>query len=177
MRIFSAVNIENEELISELERVRDIIDLGFNTVPGDKMHITLQFFEDLQGVELEEVKDAVEAVSMQPFTAEIRGIGTFPSKDYIRVVWAGAESEKFEELHQQVSSHPIKENNDHDFHPHVTLARVKNVSPSKKRKLQKILEEFSKHRFGTLKVDNVKLFKSQLTSNGSQYELIHEEEL
>ncbi|MFB6147672.1 MAG: RNA 2',3'-cyclic phosphodiesterase, partial [Candidatus Nanohaloarchaea archaeon] len=131
MRVFSAVDIENGELLDELERVRDRLDLGFNTVPGKKMHITLQFFEDLDQAELEKVEEALESIQVEPFTAELAGVGAFPSRDYIRVVWAGAESEKLHDLHAEASRHGIPENNEHEFQPHVTLARVKEVTPGK----------------------------------------------
>ncbi|MFB6190858.1 MAG: RNA 2',3'-cyclic phosphodiesterase [Candidatus Nanohaloarchaea archaeon] len=178
MRIFSAVDIENDEILGELERVREKVDLGFNPVPKDKMHITLQFFEEVDRGQLEAVEHALETISMQPFAAEIRGLGAFPSRDYIRVVWAGAEKQKLGKLYREVSeSHQVPEDSGHDFHPHVTLARVKDVSSSKKRKLQRVLKEFSGHSFGTLEVDSVKLFESRLTGKGSEYRVIREVEL
>ncbi|MFB6189982.1 MAG: RNA 2',3'-cyclic phosphodiesterase [Candidatus Nanohaloarchaea archaeon] len=177
MRVFSAVDIEKEEILKELERIQDKINLGFSTVARDKMHITLQFFEEVDQEQLEEIEKGLEAVSMKPFTAEIKGLGAFPSRDYIRVVWAGVESEKLQQLHEQVSSHGVPESSDHDFNPHVTLARVRDISPGKKRKLQKSLQEFSGHDFGTLEVNSVKLLKSRLTGKGSRYRLLEEKEL
>lgn len=176
-RVFSAVDIENSEVLDELEHVRDSIDLGFNTVPAGKMHVTLQFFEEVDSRQIEEIKEAMDEVSVRPFNAEIAGLGAFPSRDYIRVVWAGAEAKELHQLYREVSSHSIDSNNDHDFTPHITLARVKNISPQKKKKLQKSLEEYSNHDFGTVKVDKVRLFESKLTGQGSKYELIHEAEL
>ncbi|MFB6213896.1 MAG: RNA 2',3'-cyclic phosphodiesterase [Candidatus Nanohaloarchaea archaeon] len=178
MRIFSAVDIENEELLAELERVREKVDLGFNPVPKDKMHITLQFFEEVDQRQLEAIEKGLGTISTQPFAAEISGVGAFPSEDYIRVVWAGAEKQKLGELYQKVSeSHQVPEDSGHDFHPHVTLARVKDVSSSKMRKLQRVLKEFSGHSFSTLEVDAVKLFESRLTGKGSEYRVIREVEL
>ncbi|MFB6147690.1 MAG: 2'-5' RNA ligase family protein, partial [Candidatus Nanohaloarchaea archaeon] len=63
------------------------------------------------------------------------------------------------------------------FQPHVTLARVKEVTPGKKKKLQKSIEEFSDHSFGELEIDSVKLFRSRLTGQGSRYEELHEAKL
>lgn len=177
MRVFSAVDIENEEILEELERIQEKIDLGFNLVSRDKMHITLQFFEEVGQEQLEEIESGLETVSTQPFTAEIKGLGAFPSRDYIRVVWAGAESDRLHELYEQVSSHGIPESNDHEFSPHVTLARVRDISPGKKRKLQKSLREFTGHEFGAIEVNSVKLFESRLTGKGSSYRLLQEVEL
>lgn len=174
---FSAIDIEDPEILEELERIRDRIDLGFNTVSGDKMHITLQFFKGLDREQLEEVESTMEAVSAPPFTLDIKNLGAFPSNDYIRVIWAGAESDNIQQLYRQVSDHSIESDNNHDFQPHVTLARVKSLSPSKKKKLQKSLKEFEDHYFGTMEVSSVKLFESRLTGKGSRYKLIKEKQL
>jgi len=176
-RVFSAVDIEDRKVLEELEHVRDSIDLGFNTVPAGEMHMTLQFFEEVDQDGLEEIKDAMKAVSVSTFGAEIKDIGAFPSKEYIRVIWAGLQAEKINRLYREISSHSIESDNDHEFMPHVTLARVKNISPQKKSKLQKSLEEYRNHDFGELKVKSVKLFESKLTGNGSSYQVIHEVEL
>ncbi len=176
-RVFSAVDIEDEPLLQDLEHVRDALDLGFNPVERKKMHITLEFFEDIGEHEIEQLKDALRSTDIQPFTAEVKSVGVFPSEDYIRVIWAGVESGKMYELYDQVSRHEIETSNNHEFTPHVTLMRVKNLSPGKKRKLQKSLREFQDHSFGTLTVDSVKLFESRLTGKGSQYDVLHEEEL
>ncbi len=176
-RVFSAIDIEEPEVLKELEHVRDSIDLGFNTVPKEKMHITLQFFEDVNPEQLREIKEAMDCISVQPFPAEIRGLGVFPSKDYIRVIWAGVESESIHRLYHQVSGHGTESSNNHDFKPHITLARVKNLSPGKKKKLQKSLEEFSEHEFGNLKIDKTRLFESKVTGNNTRYNIIHEKEL
>lgn len=177
MRVFSAVDIENEEILEELERIQEKIDLGFNLVPRDKMHITLQFFEEVDQGQLEEIEEGLKSISMDPFAAEIKGLGAFPSHDYIRVVWAGAGPEKLHDLYEQVSAHDIPESSDHEFNPHITLARVRDISPGKKRKLQKSLREFADHEFGMAKVDSVKIFESHLTGKGSSYRLLKEKEL
>ncbi|MFB6147279.1 MAG: RNA 2',3'-cyclic phosphodiesterase, partial [Candidatus Nanohaloarchaea archaeon] len=102
-RVFSAIDVEDENLLQELAEVRDRLDLGFSTVPGEKMHITLQFFEDIDEDEIEEVKRAMDRIEIDPFEVELKGIGCFPSRDYIRVVWAGLENDrKVQEVYRQV---------------------------------------------------------------------------
>ncbi|MFB6292242.1 MAG: RNA 2',3'-cyclic phosphodiesterase [Candidatus Nanohaloarchaea archaeon] len=176
-RVFSAVDIEDESLLKELEQVRDALDLGFNPVNRSKMHVTLEFFEDIGQEEIDRLKKAMGSIELEPFKADIKGVGVFPDRDYIRVVWAGMESRDIYELYDQVSRHGVEPSNDHDFTPHVTLMRVKNLSPQKKRKVQKSLREFQDHFFGTLEVDSVKLFESRLTGKGSEYQMLHEEKL
>ncbi len=177
-RVFSAIDIEGEELLEELEEVRDRLDLGFRPVEQEKMHVTLQFFQDIDEEEVEEVKKAMDRVSKKPFKAEVSGVGVFPSKDYIRVVWAGVEKNDLSDIHEQVSEHGVEEDNDHDFKPHVTLMRVESLSREEKRKLRKMLDEFEKHKFGELTVDSIRLYRSELEGeNGAEHHMIHEKEL
>ncbi len=176
-RVFSAVDIEDEELLNELRDVRDRLNLNFNPVETEKMHITLQFFQDIDEEEIEEVKDAMDKVSQEPFTAEVKDVGVFPSRDYIRVVWAGVEETGLKQLHRQVSSHEVDPDNDHDFTPHVTLIRVENLSGEEKRKLQKMLDEFEGHYFGEITVDKIRLYRSDLKPHNVEYSKLHETSL
>lgn len=176
-RVFSAVDITSEELLDQLESTRDLLDLGFKPVPGEKMHITLEFFEDINREEVDALKHAMNQISLDDFKLEVRGVGAFPSKDYIRVVWAGAENRKMHQLYSEVSDHSVESSNNHDFAPHITLMRVENVSKGDKRKLRKALDEHQEHRFGEATVDAVKLFESKLTGNGSNYNELYRKRL
>jgi 2'-5' RNA ligase len=175
-RVFSAVEIEDDSVLDELERVRDLLDHDFSPVPREKMHITLQFFPDLSDEQLDSVKKALKDVEMEEFEIQVRGVGAFPSHEYIRVVWAGAEEKKLRELREQVVYHPV-EDQDREFKPHVTLFRVENIQREQKRKLRRALRDFSDHVFGTQNVESVKLFESKMTENGSEYHVIEEKQL
>ena len=176
-RVFSAVDITSEELLNQLEDVQQRLDLGFKRVSREKMHITLEFFRDIDEEEVEQLKQAMREVKTEPFQVEIKGLGAFPSEDYIRVVWAGAENEKMHELFSEVSEHQLESSNDHDFKPHITLLRVENVPKEDKRKLRKMINEHQDDSFGRVTVREVKLFESRLTGKGSKYKLLHSEEL
>lgn len=171
------MDVENQELLDELERVREILDLGFNPVPREQMHITLEFFKDASEQELDMIKDAIDSADTGSFSTRMNGVGAFPSLDYIRVVWAGVESGRFHELYSEVSSHGVEADSKNDFSPHVTLMRVKDLSSAKKKKLQKAVREFSDHYFGELSVDELKLYESSLGPEGPEYRVIHRREL
>jgi len=176
-RVFTAVDIDEQKLLSELTEIRDRLDLGFKPVKPQKMHITFEFFSDLTPHQINKVRSAIDQVTLEPFKAQIRGIDTFPSNDYIRVVWAGAHSEKFAELYNQVSDHEVKPDNGHDFVPHITLLRAENLDPDRKRKLKKMIDEFEDHYFGSFEVNRLKLFESKLKPNGSQYQELYVKDL
>lgn len=176
-RIFTAVDVDDQELLDNLSSVRDRLDLGFRPVSREKMHVTLEFFADADEEEIEEIKQAMDAVDREAFKAEVRGLGAFPSDDYIRVIWAGLESSKFQELYRQVSDHGVESDNNHSFQPHITLLRVEDLKTEEKRKVQRVLQEYSDHFFGELNAKSIKLFKTELGSKGSSYHEIHEKEL
>lgn len=175
-RVFSAVDIEDGKILDRLEDIRDTLNLEFNPVKRDKMHITLEFFENISEEEIDQIKNAMDEIKLESFTADVRGVGVFPSEDHIRVVWAGVNSEKFQELYNQVSDHPVSSDNNHDFHPHITLMRVRNPSKEQKKKLKRTIREFSDHEFGKIKVDKVKLFESRIDGK-TKYKQLHKKEL
>ena len=176
-RIFSAVDIEDEELLQKLEQLRDRLDLGYKPVEKEKMHITLQFFKDLNEEEIEEVKKGLENIDTDPFKLKIQGLGAFPSEDYIRVIWAGAEHPRIYGIQEKASKHEIESSNDHEFKPHITLLRVENISRKEKKKLKKAFDEHRDEELGEIEIDKVKLFKSELTQEGTNYTQIAEKKL
>lgn len=176
-RVFSAVNITDPEILNRLEELRNTLDLGFKPVSREKMHLTLQFFSDVSEDEVEEIEAAMKSLDIKPFKLKISGIGVFPSKDYMRVLWAGVRSEKIHELKKQVSNHSVPENNNHDFHPHITLLRVENILEEEKNKLRRVLKEFEDEEIGEVTVDSVSLFETVLSPEGSKYKKIYEAKL
>jgi 2'-5' RNA ligase len=177
MRAFTAVDIEDTGIQVELEKLQRKLGFGFNLVKPEKMHITLQFFKDVDDEEVEKIIAAMKDADVEPFKLEIRGAGVFPSKDHVRVVWAGVESEEIFELKKQVSEHPVEEGNNHDFHPHVTLARVDKISPRHKKQFREKLEDVEDELVGEIEVDSVKLFESIRTGNGTEYRELEKVEL
>jgi len=176
-RIFSAIDIEDEETLEKLKQIRDTLDLDFKPIETGKMHITLQFFKDLNQKEIKEVKQGLENIDTKPFTAKIKELGALPSEDYIRVIWAGIEHPKIYEIQEKASKHEVESNDEHEFKPHITLLRVENTSKKEKKKVQKTIDQYRSTEIGEIEVDKVKLFKSELTSNGAEYTQIAEKKL
>lgn len=176
-RIFSAINIEDEETLNKLKNIRDTLDLGFKPVKKEKMHITLQFFEDINEEEIKQVRKGLKKINVEPFKARIEEIGTFPDEDNIRVIWAGLEHPKIYELQEKTSKHSVPSDDSHEFKPHITLLRVRNLRPGQKRKVKKTIEEYQETETGEITVDKVKLFRSKLTPEGTNYTEIAEKQL
>lgn len=175
VRIFSAIEIDDDELLKELSYVRDTINLGFKPVETSKMHITLEFFSDISRQGVEEYKKQLGSTELGGFASEIRGVSSFPSQDHIRVVWAGlADEKKVRELYKIISHHDLESSNKHNFKPHITLLRVENTNKRRKKRLKTNIREFQDYRFGELDISKIKLFESKITNEGSKYNLLEE---
>jgi 2'-5' RNA ligase len=128
-RVFSAIDVECEKLKDELERVRNRLDLGFKPVSKHRMHVTLQFFRDVDKEDIAALKEAMDDIEKDSFSAKVEGVGCFPSLDHIRVVWSGFENEDpIRELYTRLSQHSVEPDNTHRFKPHITLIRVKDIN-------------------------------------------------
>lgn len=176
-RVFSAVEIEDEKVLKTLKQIRNEIDHGFRPVPEEKMHITLQFFKDINKEEIAEIKQAIHSTDLEPFKAETKGLSAFPSEQYIKVIWAGAEAEQLHELKEQVSQHEVDAEEHEDFRPHITLHRVDSIGPEEKEELQKAFEKYRDKVLAEINIDSVKLFESHIEDNGPRYEVLEEVEL
>lgn len=176
-RVFSAIDIEDDNVLDNLVEARDRLDLGFNPVEREKIHITLEFFEDLKQDEIQELAGHLKKLELEPFKAEIKSIGAFPSQEYIRVVWAGVKSDKIFKVHEKVSDNSLESDNSHEFKPHATLLRVKNLSRKRKKLLKNTMEEYSERSFGTVQVESIKLFESVMKPSGTEYRVIEEVDL
>lgn len=177
MRVFTAADIENPKTLQKLKDLQEETDYGFNKVKPEKMHLTLQFFQEIDQEEVEEIKKGLANVETEPFEMKIKGVGVFPSRDHVRVVWAGIESEKIFELKKQVSNHEVEEDNNHNFHPHITLSRVRKISRNHKKEFRQKLEELENTEIGKVEVNSVKLFESVQTGNGTRYKVLEEKKL
>jgi 2'-5' RNA ligase len=177
MRVFTAVDIEDQELLEKLERLQEQLDYGFNNVKKEKMHLTLQFFQDVDREQVQLIGEALENIELEPFKLKVKGTGVFPSKSNPRVIWAGVGSEEVFELKKQVSNHRVPEDNGHDFHPHITLSRVKKVPRGSRKEFRQKLEEFEDREIGETQVDSVEMFESVHNGKSTDYNVLKEKEL
>jgi len=178
MRAFIAVELSDEQkdklevLQGELKGVG--IDAKFTT--RGQMHITLRFLGEIEDVE--EVKSGLDECGGAKFNLEMKGMGVFPSKDYIKVVWVGVGEgrEELAELKKKIDENvKVGKKDSREFHAHATLCRVKSVRG--KEKILEILEKHVGESFGVKEVSEVKLIKSTLTPEGPVCEELHRVEL
>ncbi len=96
----------------------------------ENYHITLRFIGDVDGVAAERFSQALERVKSPSFELTLDGLGSF-GRRRPRAVWAGiAPHEALSALHrahEQAALAAGFEPQARNFHPHVTLARMRRT--------------------------------------------------
>ncbi|WP_136688347.1 RNA 2',3'-cyclic phosphodiesterase [Halorhabdus amylolytica] len=182
-RLFVSVDLDGlgEEVAAVQERFEGAS--GLNFVDPNQAHVTLKFLGDTDPDRLPELTAeltaAVEDSGVGSFETEFGGLGAFPSTDYIRVVWLGVRdgSEQLSRLYEAIEERTVAmgfDEEEHDFTPHVTLARMNHAGG--KELVQEILRE-DDPTVGTIDVETVKLTESVLTDDGPEYSTVESFEL
>lgn len=175
VRAFIAIDV-SEDVRSRLVAVQSYLAKTGNQlklVEPENLHLTIKFLGEIQEEKVpeivEEMKKAVSGIS--PFEIHIAGVGVFPDQHYVRVVWAGvsAGGERVVEIQRKIDTglNSIGFSPERDFHPHITLARVKFIR--ERAKFMEFLKEAQKADFGVTRVEAILVKQSTLTPKGPIY--------
>ena len=144
---------------------------GVRWLEPPQMHLTLAFLGDIDAETQEIFSEKLRAISWKPFFLPLAGLGTFPTKGWPKIVWIGVGTghPHLFQLHKRVQEALLAAGLEPDlrsFHPHVTLARCRDVSPQTIRPFLKAHADFDA---GLIHVESFVLNSSQLTPAGSVY--------
>lgn len=177
-RGFIAIDIKSNQKLIELESEIKKTRADLKLVEPENVHITLKFLGDTEETLVDEIERIItNAVKeTKSFKIQLKGTGVFPNQNYIKVVWVGIEhgdpiAAIAQEIDEKLSELGFKRE-EKKFSPHLTIARVK--TSRNKDKLLKILEKYRDIEFTDMKVDSIKLKKSDLTPNGPIYTTLKE---
>jgi 2'-5' RNA ligase len=136
-----------------------------------QMHLTLSFLGNLSSEIQETLMEKLRAISWKSFFLPLIGLGTFPGKGWPKIVWIGVGTghPHLFQLHKRVQEAVLAAGLEPDlraFHPHVTLARCRDVSPETMRPFLKAHAAFDA---GMIHVESFRLNSSELTPAGSVY--------
>jgi len=149
-------------------------------VKSEQLHLTVRFIGHVDPALGEKIRAALAApLQTRAFDLTIEGTGTFPPKRPPRVVWAGITTglENLRAVEREVRErldHLVRPAEERDYHPHLTLGRVKNPAGLRPTVLLEGLESVP---FGSVRVAAVTLFESRLSSSGPTYIAIGRAEL
>lgn len=171
MRTFLAIDVEDGGVRERIEgfgkRILKVAEV--KPVRKENLHMTVKFFGELSGLEIEEVKRRLEGLEYPSFKVVYRSAGAFPSLSRPRVVWVGVNEGSRGRLLvfvREVLKRVKGLKGDEKFSPHVTVARVKR---SREGALSEVIKEFGEFEFGEDVVRALKLKKSELTPRGPIY--------
>ena len=149
-------------------------------VRPESMHLTLKFLGSLKPEAVPGVVAALEPVALAcpPLALSTLGLGGFPNRRRVRVVWMGigGESERLAGLQQSIDAalarldwlpakRPLK--------GHVTLARAKGRGPFAKDIADR-LAQCEPAAALDFTADRLTLYRSRLRPRGAVYDALHQ---
>ncbi|MBU0615362.1 MAG: RNA 2',3'-cyclic phosphodiesterase [Nanoarchaeota archaeon] len=165
MRLFIAIDLEDDDYFKNIQA--QLPNTGLNKTKT--YHLTLKFLGEVD--DETPIAKKLKKITLNPFTLTTDNIGIFDNENYIRVIWLGIkENESLVKL-QALVEESLKEFNfkkDFNFHPHITLARVKSIPKEQKQDFVDAVKavQFENKDFN---IKEFKLIKSELTPKGPEY--------
>ncbi|MGA9363974.1 MAG: RNA 2',3'-cyclic phosphodiesterase [Bacteroidota bacterium] len=142
----------------------------------EKFHITLKFLGNVEEPKAHSLESRLEEV-LRPFSAfnmTYQGVGCFPNQHHPRVIWIGAENEdgtlrRIQETIEGVAESFGFQREERQFHPHITIGRVKGS-----RNLKVLVSELGNTAFAphSSLIKEVLMMKSDLKPSGSVYTVL-----
>ena len=178
LRVFLAVelSLDLRRKVVELQRqLRESLPM-VNWVRPESMHLTLKFLGYVDTSMVETVVTAIEPILTRqaPLTLEVQGLGVFPHPRRPRILWVGCTGNIPALInlvsHIEAALEPLGfPPEDKPYFPHLTLARIKHDQSQVGGVLihSGLLEQ--PRNLGTLYVDRITLFRSEVSQSGAEY--------
>ncbi len=160
------------------ERIKDDISDLYMAIPGAKwvghlqLHLTLRFIGETDNLTENKIISVLSTVKVPPFEITIKGVGHFPPRKHPVVLWVGI-TENLELLRLQskiekaLTSIGIAPDT-RRFHPHITIARLKESPIEKVALFITSNSLFSTEPFA---VSQYHLYSSFLKKEGAYHQL------
>lgn len=179
IRTFTAISIPDDirrRAIEVADRLAAIAP-DMKWVEPESLHWTLNFLGNVEQREIGEVCHAVATAALEhnAFDLEVRGAGAFPSPDRPRTLWLGTGEGRDAMIALQASIEKSLEplgfrGEARRFTPHLTIGRPGRGAPP--RALSQELAILADFSGGTMFVDEVIVYSSELTREGPKYEAL-----
>jgi RNA 2',3'-cyclic 3'-phosphodiesterase len=148
---------------------------GVRWTDSTQMHLTLGFFGDVPDETDLALREKLSAIEFGSFFLPIVGVGSFSAKGAPKIIWIGvgkAHPHLFQ-IHKRVQEAALAAGLEPElrpWHPHITIARCRDVSA---QSLRKFLHANGELDAGMIHVETFHLYSSKLTPAGP----IHTREL
>lgn len=176
-RIFFAVPISDEvqKLLREIQsNLRDLPG-KIRWVPPENVHLTIKFIGEVEEVVATNLHSQVDNLPLpERFSITVNRTGVFPHPRRPRVLWVGTEdSTSLEKIAGQLDDAFEEdgiEPETREFHPHLTLGRVKGHGLPGETLNQFLNYEVPKI---SMPVESVVCYESILKPAGAEYTALH----
>ena len=182
MRVFVAIDIDEKteaaltNLQHQLQSKAGIKRGDVKWVSSEAMHLTLKFLGEVKDQRVADICNIVKdtADRHNSFELDIESVGYFGGRS-AKILWVGTVAENNclsqlqKDLDKQLALAGWPEDT-RQFSGHLTLCRVKNSGAG--IKLAAISEDYKDFKLGTVSVDSVSVYQSQLTPSGPVYTLL-----
>ena len=165
-RLFVAIDLPDStrQLLVQLDpHIR-----GVRWTEPAQMHLTLGFFDDVPDNVDAALREKLSAIEFGAFFLPVAAVGTFSAKGAPKIVWVGvgkAHPHLFQ-IHKRVQEAALAAGIEPElrpWHPHITMARCRDVSA---QMLRKFLQSNAEFDAGMIRVDAFHLYSSNLTPAG-----------
>jgi len=144
-------------------------------VDPKQIHLTLKFLGNVPAGSIGEIEQAIRSAcaGIPAFTLSAEGLGVFPDERRPQVLWAGLGGDvgMCQQLQRNIEHQTARwsQPESKPFHPHLTLARLKDLRPNNARELASRLHSYAAAHFGSWMVNSVWLMESKLSSAGAEH--------
>jgi len=184
VRTFIAVELSSEvrrRLAAAQERLRRA-PCAVKWVKPALMHITLKFLGEIAETAVPEIEAVLASAAREaggPFDLAVTGLGAFPQRGALRVLWAGVRDEgQLLRVHRRLDEGlaALGIARDHrPYSPHLTIGRVRG--PRGAGALRELLARDAATEFGSCTIHEVVLVQSVLAPTGPLYTPLRREKL
>ena len=177
IRTFIALPASNEiqQQIADVQSELITTQADVKWEPKNKFHITLKFLGSVESQKIESLSSALVDLVKQLSAFEITydSLGVFPNLRNPRVIWIGT---KFNQIVLDMQSGVEQicldigfQKEEHAFHPHITLGRVKGT-----HNIARLTEAIKTVTFESIqsRCSELLLMKSDLRPSGSIYTIL-----
>ncbi len=177
MRTFISINMTDalHQSISKIQNRLNTNAVGIRWTRAENCHLTLQFLGDIPEETVKPLSIALTnaGLTIQPFTAELKGIGQFPVRNPLSVLWIGVDqgNQEMRNLEKAIRNPLVECGIKFDkkpFSPHLTIGRGRK---GQKAQLNN-LDSYANLSAGKIEVNAFYLMKSVLHQSGPVYTVV-----
>jgi len=166
MRLFLAIPL-SAEVDDHVKKLQAKLSQKIFRIPAGAEHLTIKFLSEVAEDKVDAIKAAMETINAEEFELSLSATSAFPNWHDPRVIWVGVTPEEPVRTLQKKVEAALADlfPKDDKFHPHITLARVKDTVD---QATVKLIKELTVEPI-TFNAEKLVLYSSTLTRTGAKH--------